>query len=297
MTSGTHGEIVGAAIVAHVPPIVMDEAYRRSTNHGEDISLVGGLHRLRAERIAPLGADTLVVLDTHWFTTFEHVVSAHDHRSGRFTSSELPRAMAGVPFDYPGDPVLATAMAEVAAERDDTWVHPSADPYLPVYYATINLLPFVRGDERVVSVSTCQTATTEDFLILGEVLAEAVARSGRRVVLLGSGGLSHRFWPLRELRSHEDVDPENVVTPEARAADEQLLGRLEAGDHAAVVSDMPSYLRHAPEGRFGHYLTLVGAIGGPACRASAARYSNYEASAGTGQIHLWFERPAGGWSA
>lgn len=290
------GEIVGAAIVAHVPPIVMDEEYRRSTNDGEDISLVGGLHRMRAEKLDELRPDTLLILDSHWFTTFEHVVSAHERRQGRFTSGELPRAMSAVPYEFPGDPELAHAMAQVAGERDDTWVHPSEDPYLPIHYATINLLPFLHRGERVVSVSTCQTALTEDFLVLGEVIAEAVRRVDRRIVVLGSGGLSHRFWPLRELRQHEDVHPGNIVTPEARAADEQLIARLEAGDHAAVIEDMPRFLAHAPEGRFGHYLSMIGALGGAACRAKGVRYSEYESSAGTGQVHMWFDRPSTGWT-
>jgi hypothetical protein len=27
------------------------------------------------------------------------------------------------------------------------------------------------------------------------------------------------------------------------------------------------------------------------------RFSEYEASVGTGQVHVWFERPEGGWMA
>ena len=291
------GEIVGAALVAHVPPIVMDESYRRSTNAGDDISLVPGLHRMRSEKIEPARPDTLVVIDSHWYTTFEHVVSAHERRRGHFTSGDFPRGMHGVAYDFPGDPELAGAMAEVAGGRDDTWVHASDDPDLPVFYATLNLLPFLWRTERIVSVGVCQTATADDFLVLGEVIAEAVQRTGRRVVIVASGGLSHRFWPLRELRSHEDVNPVNVVTEAARQADGHVIERLEAGDHAAVIDGMPSYLQHAPEGHFGHYLVMAGALGGRQCRARAQRYSEYEASAGTGQIHLWIDRPAEGWAS
>ena len=119
----------------------------------------------------------------------------------------------------------------------------------------------------------------------------------RRYSIKHSGGLSHRFWPLRELRAHESSRLENIVSPEARAADEQLIARLERGDHASVLADYPSFRRHAPEAFFAHYLTLVGAIGGAACRAKAVRYSDYESAAGTGQVHLWFDRPEGGWTA
>jgi hypothetical protein len=59
---------------------------------------------------------------------------------------------------------------------------------------------------------------------------------------------------------------------------------------------MPEFLRYKPEAMFGHYLMLVGAIGGHACRAPGVRYSEYENAIGTGQIHIWFDRPATGWT-
>jgi hypothetical protein len=42
---------------------------------------------------------------------------------------------------------------------------------------------------------------------------------------------------------------------------------------------------------------MAGALGGPACTAAGELFSEYEASVGTGQVHVWFERPAAGWTA
>lgn len=291
------GEIVGAALVAHVPTIVMPEEERRALNRGPDTSLVAGLHRIRRERLDALRPDTIVVFDTHWFTTFEHCVTAHERRRGHFTSDELPRGMAAVPYDVPGDPELARAVADVGARTDGTWVHASDDPYLPIHYPTVNLLGFLQGGERWISVGVCQTAQVEDFLLLGGVLAEAVRLLDRRVVLLASGGMSHRFWPLRQLRDHEPCDPAHVITPEARAADERVLARFEAGDHRGVIDAMGEYRAVSPEGGFGHYLMMVGALGGRECRAQGVRCSDYESAVGTGQVHVFFERPAGGWAS
>lgn len=290
------GEIIGAAVVSHVPPIVMPEPLRLELNEGRDFSLVQGLHDLRTSCLERLRPDTIVVFDTHWFTTFEHVVSAHERRSGRYTSEELPRTIAGMPYDFPGDPELADAIAAQATGRDDTWIHATRDPYLGVHYPTVNLLPFLQGDERWVSVGVCQTATVEDFLLFGELLEAAVEALDRRVVLLASGGLSHRFWPLRELRHHEAAGLEHIVTPEARAADEHVLALLQAGDHAGVLDFYPEFARHAPEAFFAHYLMMVGALGGPACTAPGVLFSDYESAAGTGQVHVWFERPVAGWT-
>jgi 3,4-dihydroxyphenylacetate 2,3-dioxygenase len=63
-----------------------------------------------------------------------------------------------------------------------------------------------------------------------------------------------------------------------------------------VIEWMPEYKRFAPEGKFGHYLIMAGAIGGARCQSPGERFSEYEASVGTGQVHLWFERPADGWT-
>ena len=176
------GEIVGAALVSHVPTLVLPEAVRREMNHGEDTTLFAGLHQLRTEKLAPLGADTVVVLDTHWFTTIEHIVASHDRREGRYTSDELPRGMRQIPYDMPGDRELAEAWAATAATRDDTWITAIDDPCLPVHYPTLNLLPFLQGEERWVSAGLCQTADHLDFLLFGELLADSDrrTRSARR---------------------------------------------------------------------------------------------------------------------
>ena len=284
------GAIVGAALVSHVPTLVLPEAVRRELNDGQDTSLHAGLHQLRDEKLALLDVDTVVVIDTHWFTTIEHVVAAHEHREGRYTSEELPRGMASVPYHFHGDPELARAWAAQADDRDDTWITAIDDPYLPVHYPTINLLQFLHGREAWVSAGICQTADAQDFLLFGELLARAVEGLDRRVVVLASGGLSHRFWPLREFRDHEAADPElHIRTPEAAAADRHVIDRLMAGDHTAVLDFLPEFATHAPEGFFGHYLTMLGALGGPACAATGTQYGEYEAVAGTGQTHIWFD--------
>ncbi|MDA8102035.1 MAG: hypothetical protein M0Z34_03610, partial [Nitrospiraceae bacterium] len=76
------GEIVGAGLLAHVPTIVLPEEVRRGLNNGEDFSLVEGLERLRREVFETLDYDTVIVFDSHWATTVEFVISAHERRSG-----------------------------------------------------------------------------------------------------------------------------------------------------------------------------------------------------------------------
>jgi 3,4-dihydroxyphenylacetate 2,3-dioxygenase len=290
------GEVVGAALVAHVPTMVLPTEIRYELNGGKEISLVPGLHRLKDEVFDRLRPDTVVVFDAHWFTTVEFVVAAHERRSGLYTSEELPRGMSQMPYDFPGDPQLARAMAK-EVEAAGSWLTPIDDPYLPIHYPTTNLLPFLQGDERWVSVSVAQTGEPDDFMLVGAAIGRAIVASDRRVVLLASGAMSHTFWKLKELRQHEASDPVHIRTPEARQADLERIAWFEAGDHARVIDTMPEFFRYRPEGMFGHYLMMVAAIGGRDCAAPGVLYSDYENSIGTGQVHLWFERPEGGWTA
>ncbi|WP_394768993.1 catechol 1,2-dioxygenase [Lacisediminihabitans sp.] len=290
------GEVVGVGLIAHVPTIMLPKETRMELNEGKDSTLVSGLEKLRKDVFESDDYDTVIVLDSHWATTVEFVVTSHERRSGKFTSEELPRGMHGVPYDYLGDPELAHLIAG-EAEKNGTWITPINDPDLPVMYATINLWKYLGEglpDKRWISVSLCQTATDEDFLRAGRAIGEAIAKSDRRVILLASGALSHTFFKLRELRKHEMADPSHIFSEAARVADYERLDWFKAGDHAKVLETMPAFHKVRPEGMFGHWLLTIGAIGEENCTAPGVLYSEYENSIGTGQVHVWFPRPVGG---
>lgn len=290
------GEVVGAGLLAHVPTIVLPEETRRELNNGNDSALPAGLHQLRREVFDILDYDTVVVLDSHWATTVEFVVAAQRRRHGLFTSEELPRGMSQRPYDFEGDPELAHLIA-AQAERHGTWITAIEDDHLPIYYATTNLWEFLgRGlpEKKWISIGVCQTADTEDNLRLGRALGDAIAASDRKVLLIASGALSHTFWPLRQLRDHEAAGVEHIYTPEAAAADAERIEWFCRGQHARVLETMPQFYRFKPEARFGHYLMMIGAIGEGDCMARGRVYGQYENSVGTGQVHIWFDRPPGG---
>jgi 3,4-dihydroxyphenylacetate 2,3-dioxygenase len=292
------GEVVGAALVAHVPTIMLPEEVRLEINEGKEITLVPGLRRMKSERLDQLKPDTVIVFDTHWESTFEHIVTSAERRKGLFTSHELPRGMRQIPYDIPGDPELAGLIAQQAEGRDDCWILPCDDPYLPIFYGTVNVWTFLGDpDTRWISVALNQCCTTEDFLLFGRLIGDAIAQSDRRVVLLASGGMTHRFFPFRELRQRESQRaPDNIYDMASYEADQRVVKMMQAGDHAGVIDGMPEYKRAAPEGHFGHYLMMAAAIGGKECRAPGELFSEYEASVGTGQVHVWFDRPEGGWT-
>jgi 3,4-dihydroxyphenylacetate 2,3-dioxygenase len=287
------GEIVAAAVVAHQPMIMVPENVRVELGGtGKDTTLIEPGFRLLRERLAALGTDTFVIIDTHWFTTTEHVIAGADHFAGKYTSEEMPRNICDLPYDYPGAPELAAAWHRVGKARGLHTLNVTAAS-LPQHYPTINLVHHLRTNEKVLSCGMLQTAGRDHFLALGAALAEAIASVDGRVAILGSGGMSHEFWPLETIREHFAYDRSHVISKEAQEIDARILELWKAGDHASVIEMYPDYQkRFHPEGRFAHYLIAAGAMGGAAWKGRGEQLSEYENAVGTGQVHVLFANQA-----
>ena len=293
------GEIVGAGLVAHVPTIMLPEETRLEINDGKEITLVPGLRRLRTEVLDRLEPDTYR-RDGHALGGRRSSTSSR-RTSGARACSRATSCRAGCgrsPTTCRATPSSPTRVAAQADGRDDTWVLACDDPYLPIFYGTVNIwtLP-ADGDERWVSVGINQCGTTEDFLLLGRA-----DRAGGRADRSARGA-------ARERRHDPPVPPVPRAARRARArrAGQHHDARGARGRPArarccrrattpASIDWMPEYRKCGPEGHFGHYLIMAGAIGGARCQAPGELFSEYEASVGTGQVHVWFERPADGWT-
>ena len=283
------GEIVGAALVSHHPGLMQTEDFRLNVGAGRDSDLIAGYARLKA-RIEALQPDVLCIFDTHWFTTGFHLVDAGEHYSGTYVSDEMPWYLYGQPYDYHGAPDLAKLCQTVAEERGFPALAVD-NPDLPRHYATINVVNLLGVRQRVVTFSNCQNCGSEHFLRMGEVVGEAIRRSPYRVVLLASGALSHRFTDIEFVQKHERIfHPDNLSSAENRESDLRAIELFKNGRHDLILERFPDEYRKLPwEGMGGHYLQMVGAMGGAACRAKGEPLSEYENARGTGNIHIWFD--------
>ena len=280
------GTIAGGAIVGHVPTLMIDEPVRRRLGGGADTTLIDGFRTLRA-RLDEAEVEAIVLVDTHWFTTSEHIVAGQEHHRGVYTSEELPIVIRDLAYDYPGMPELAQRVQDIG-RADGHRVLNAKSAAIAHHYPTLNVVHHLQWKKPVLSTGVCQTADDQDFLGFGAVIAKAIGAGDQRVAIIGSGGMSHRFWPLREFLDHSSYDPSHVRTPEARAFDLRLLADMLEGRHADVIEAWTDYREFAPEGKFGHYLTMAGALGGRSWTAKGEQLSDYENSYGTGQVHVWF---------
>lgn len=283
------GTIVGAAIVSHHPGLMQCDEFRLSVGNGTDSDLIAGYERLR-QKLDEAKPDLLVIIDTHWFTTGYHLADAGDRYAGRYISDEMPWYLFGREYDYPGCPEFAFLIEKIGRERNVV-SRAIADSSLPRQYATLNVVSKLRRDEQVVSLSCCQNCRAEHFLQAGEVLGEAIRRSDRRVAILASGALSHKFnevdWVPKSPRIYDAV---NVSRPENIASDKVAIDYFCNGRHDLILDEWAEKFKPANWEAFGgHYLQMVGAMGGRQCRAKGTLLSAYENARGTGNIHIWFD--------
>lgn len=292
------GEVVAAAIVSHVPPLVFPEEWRRMQGFGEDTDLINGLKRVRAE-FDKSEPDTIMIFDSHWFTTVEHVIAGAVHHKGTTMSEEVPTLISKLEYDYRGAPELGAMAERIAGERSDERtlsgrprVVSITEDYLPHHYSTINCVKYLAtNNERVLATGVCQTARPHNFLEFGNILREAIERVDCRVAVVASGAMSHRFHPFDEILTPHSLKfhREGVLTQEAIDYDMAILDLWKQGDHAAVLDEYPMYMKHFPEAWFGHYLTMLGVLGGREFRGKGTEMSRYENQLGTGNIDVVFE--------
>jgi 3,4-dihydroxyphenylacetate 2,3-dioxygenase len=283
------GQLVGAALVSHHPGLFQCEEIRLLMGNGVDSDLIAGYDRVR-RKLDAARPDVLVIIDSHWFTTGYHLVDGGAHYSGKYLSDEMPWYLFGQHYDYPGSPAFARLLEGVARERR-VRLRGVFDPDLGRHYPTINIVNKLRREEKIVSLSCCQNCRLEHFLESGTVLGEAIARSDARVAILASGALSHRFndidWVPKSLRIFDEV---NVSRPENIASDKEAVALFVDGRHDLVLERWAERFRPAHwEASGGHYLQMLGAMGGKACRAKGTVLSAYENARGTGNIHVWFD--------
>ncbi|MEK8026027.1 extradiol ring-cleavage dioxygenase [Pseudaquabacterium rugosum] len=289
------GQIVGAAVVSHHPGLMQCEEFRVLQGAGSDSDLIQGYARLR-ERITAARPDVVAIFDSHWFTTGYHLADAGTRYQGSYISDEMPWYLHGVPYDYRGCPELAQLIETVSRERGG-YNRAIGHPELGRQYATVNLVKQLRLEAAglpVLSLSSCQNCEWPHFLSSGEAIGEAIRRSGLRVVLLASGALSHRFngidWQPRHPRIFHES---NVSRPEHIESDKGAIALMREGRHDRILDRWQDEYRTLPWEAFGaHYLQMLGAMGGRACRAPGEPLCDYENARGTGNIHIWFDTQA-----
>lgn len=284
------GAIVGATLTTHVPRLFLEGAERETYIGKTPSSFFEALPKMYEEQIKGRDFDTFLVIDTHWWTTIDFIVNGNPFLTGKYTSDEVPEMIHDYMYRYFGDRELALLIAE-RAKGKGLPVNVCDNFSLPVHYPTLVPMHYLNPKKkyRVLSTSIAYTSSIEQELLYGQTIREAVEASGRIVVIVASGGLSHKFAELAGIKEHASPDLVNI--PEYnRRFDSYIINELKEGNHRSVLGWVEEFRRKcSPEGRFAHYLRMVGALGGADCTLQGIQYGNYEAAIGTGQVIMWFD--------
>ena len=278
------GALVMAAKITHVPSIVL--SMQEGKHHGIRRAAEDGLREL-GRRAAELGVDTFVVCDTHWLNRVGFHINGNARHSGVFTSHEVPHFISDLVYDYPGDGEFAKLIAEETG-RAGRGVYVHERPSLGLDYGTLVPMTLMYDESRpasVVTIGANMHSSPEENRVLGEAVARAAAKSGRRVALLASGSLSHQF-PDNAV-AHEFFD--EITDPINRRMDHTVLQLWRHGRTDEFLSMLDTYnARFDGEGAMADTALLFGALGWDSYRGHGEELCDYFPSTGTGQTIVDF---------
>jgi 3,4-dihydroxyphenylacetate 2,3-dioxygenase len=275
------GQLVFAAKVTHIPRMVLSE--QPGPLHGCRDDAIDGLRRI-GERIVDAGADTVVILDTHWLSNAAYHVNGADEFQGVFTSSEFPTQIEALEYDHVGHPALAQALAERASASGVlTIAHKSRT--LGLEYGTLVPMHFMKLKRkiRVVSVSGWLAySTIDESRRVGAAFREAIDASDSRVAIVASGSLSHRI--------HDNAvvfDRPYAISDEFfRQVDLRAIELWQQARWAEFTAMLPTYAKACyGEGWMHDTAMLLGALGWDQYRGAAEIVTPYFLASGTGQVN------------
>ncbi|MGB1237433.1 MAG: 3,4-dihydroxyphenylacetate 2,3-dioxygenase [Pseudomonadales bacterium] len=280
------GKIVVAAKVTHVPTMLMSEKPGRL--EGCRQQAIDG-HKEIARRAREAGADTVVVIDTHWLVNAGYHINANAEFKGCFTSHEFPHFIQNMQYAYQGNPALGNAIAELATEKGVFTLSHQVES-LDLEYGTLVPMRYMNpeSDLKVVSISGwCSVHSIESSRLLGEAIREAIEASDSKVLLLASGSLSHRIW------DNDDYEANNgtfTISKEFnRQVDLRVLDLWQRGETETFLKMLPDYAELCSgEGGMHDTAMLFGALGWDKYKGKGEIIGEYFPSSGTGQVNVVF---------
>ncbi|MDQ2091838.1 3,4-dihydroxyphenylacetate 2,3-dioxygenase [Marimonas arenosa] len=280
------GEIVLAAKMTHVPTMLMSE--QEGPIKGKRQPAIDG-HAEIARRAKALGADTVVICDTHWVVNAGFHINANSRFEGLFTSNEFPQFIQDLPYTYTGNPALGDAIAKAATDRGVHTLSHHLDS-LELEYGTLVPMRFMSREHEMKVVSVAAWCTVHDHAesrVVGEAIRAAVEASDNKVLLVASGSLSHKIWPNKDYAANNGTF--TISSEFNRQVDLHVLDMWKRGDHAIFLKMLGEYAQFCcGEGSMHDTAMLYGALGWDAYDQPCEVVTEYFPSSGTGQTNVIF---------
>ena len=260
--------LVGCYVTPHPPIIVPDVGGKRLAEVRSTVDAMLALGR----ETALLAPDTIVLLSPHAPIDSRHLTVCV---AGRYVGSLAMFGAAQIAVSLEADDTLAQAVVSEAESaglpvigrgRPRSVVDLDHGAVVPLSFLLRDLQPPPRFVE--LGFSFVPPAV---HLAFGQALARAAEASGRRVVFVASGDMSHRLIP----------DAPAGFTPLGREFDASVESAFAAGDEEALLAIPPGLIDAAGECGYRSLLVLFGALRG---RSYSPRVLSYEGPFGVGYL-------------
>ncbi len=223
-----NGQIIHSAITTHSPRIGVEATAPDFTR-----GLIAGI-RLLGEEVRASRPDAIVLMSTHWITTFPWYTGSHAVHEGTCVADEAPDLIPGIPYRWQGDPTLARAITgEIASLGIATGTNDS--PHYSLDYGTVVPMQYLDPAMSVplVPLGTCILAPLEECLAVGAAIRRAAEKTGKRVAVIGSTSFAHRIE-----RGQDKWPPQSFMDTDFRYIEMLTSGRI-----AEAKAWLPDYAK------------------------------------------------------
>ena len=238
--------ILAAYMMPH-PPLIIPEIGRGSEMQIDDVKEA---YQRAAKELAVLHPETIIISSPHsiLYRDYFHI-SPGKNAKGSFSQFQAPQ----VRFREEYDTELVDAIERLAAEIDfPAGTEGERDPALD--HGTMVPLYFIRqflSDFKLVRIGLAGLPL-EDHYRLGQLIRKAVEETGRRVVFVASGDLSHKL---------KTYGPYGFA-PEGPQYDERIMDVCGRGAFGELFDFSESFCDNAAECGHRSFLIMAGALDG-----------------------------------
>ncbi len=227
--------------------------------------------------------ETIAIYSTQWMAVLDQLWQLRAHVVGLHVDENW-HEYGDLPFDLRTDTELTEAAIAATARYGIRSKGVDYDQF-PVDTGTIVASNFLNPEKKYAAVVTANNLYHDAALTekLGRVVAEQADELGRRVAIVGVGGLSGSFF-----RHSIDISKDHIANDEDDAWNKRILDMMERGDTDALTSACPEFAQQTrADMGFKHFSFIMGALGGKFASATVHGYGPlYGAGGAVVELHL-----------
>ena len=228
------------------------------------------------------GADSIVVYSTQWIAVLDQLWQTRPRVQGIHVDENW-HEYGDLKFDFRTDVPLANACIAATAASGIKTKGVNYDAF-PVDTGTIVANHYLNPGSRRPLVIAANNVyhDWQRTMDLGAIANRCAARLGRRIAVIGVGGLSGSFF-----RHAIDEKKDHIATEMEDRWNRRMLGLMEQGDLATLSEECPRFAQEARvDMGFKHFAFVLGALGG---RFEGATVHGYEPLYGNGGAVVEFQ--------